>query len=631
MKLIKLLSVAFILLMLFSCQSDVIVEDDYPIFSGVNDIYYELYDEIPDVTEGITASDLTDGDLTNDIIFEEDIDFNQIGTYDVEISVQDSDENQITDSFKVIISGNYKPVIFGVHRIYHTVGQQTPNYLTYITAQDDEDGVIDHIQVDDSNVQLDQPGIYPVTYAVVDSYGHQVEETTSVQVTENTETYDLEFLDIYYINDTHGSILENNDEMGLANIGNLILNKYQDSPEETLFLSGGDLLQGNILSNFYYGSSMIDILNEMKLDVFVLGNHEFDWGLDVITEYFNPNTQSTHAKFPLLGANVFYKDTELRPDYVDAYAIFERGDIKIGVVGTIGHGLESSIANSKVADYEFADPIYWTNYYTDILINDFGVDMVIAINHGDDDNYNQQISGNDDIYAVFNGHRHYDAVDLYGGIPVIQSSSNGRYVGHVLFDIDSNNNFDLNLYENINGYDESLLLSPHPDVKTMIDGYVDQIETLLNDAILFSSRSYGRDELTIYMAEIMRNEANADIGFHNYAGTRDSLGDGQAITVATTYKIFPFDNEIISAKLLGSVILDLLRNDSLGYSIRADLNVMDIDPDQYYWVATNSYVFGNYDEFFNYIDVDYTGIVDRVAFEDVLRTISETEEYFILD
>ncbi|MFA6801296.1 MAG: metallophosphoesterase [Acholeplasmataceae bacterium] len=203
----------------------------------------------------------------------------------------------------------------------------------------------------------------------------------------------IDQLDIYYINDLHGAILENDDQMGLANIGNLVLSKKAENPNETLFLSGGDILQGNVLSNYFYGASTIDILNDMQLDAFVLGNHEFDWGLDVITQYFIEDSESdVKANFPLLGANVFYAGTTERPEGVDAYTIIDKGDMKIGIIGVVGTDIESSIATSKIQPYYFDDATYWTTYYAEYLRTVENVDMVIAINHDSDDSYNQEIS-----------------------------------------------------------------------------------------------------------------------------------------------------------------------------------------------------------------------------------------------
>lgn len=613
-------------------------EIDYtsPQFQGIREITYYIGQDIPDYKSNITASDIVDGDLTDDIIYDEGLlDYEVAGVYPIHLVVYDGSGNRKTASFTITVFDNEKPLITGYNRIYYYIGEQLPDYLKLIEANDQEDGNLsDLVSFDDSQVDLSTPGIYPLYYSVSDSFGYDVEQVVSVQVMQNDNTYQTSELNLYYINDTHGSILEDDNEMGLAKLGNVILSEYNTNPYETIFLSGGDLLQGNVLSNYFYGSSMIDMFNYMNLDVFTLGNHEFDWGVDVITEYFNPTTLGTQAEYPLLGANVFYKDTEVRPDYVDAYAILNKGNLKIGVIGVIGEGIETSIAKSRIEEYEFADPTYWTSYYTNLLRTEFDVDIVFAIIHDSDSYFNDSISaaqGDYKVDAIFNGHSHQTYVDIINGIPVMQSASNARALGHIEFSI--NNNQEISTYqaENLNAYNETRLNSEYSGLATLIDGYVQQIEPLLNEVIIYSSESYGKIELTEFMAKIIRQAANSDVGIHNSGGTREVLNQNQAMTIGTTYEIFPFDNQIISAKILGVELMSLLNNSSVEYSLREGLEVSDILPGAYYWVSTNDYVFGNYDEFQNYAELFKPGTVDRIAFEEELRRQAETSNEFIID
>jgi 2',3'-cyclic-nucleotide 2'-phosphodiesterase (5'-nucleotidase family) len=616
--------------------ADIVTDYTLPQIQGVRNIIYYIGQDIVDYKSEITASDVIDGDLTDDIIFDEGLlDYEVPGVYIIELVVSDSSGNTKTSSFTITVNDNQEPIITGYNRIYYYIGDPVPDYLKLIEADDQEDGDLSElIIVNDTHVDLETTGIYPLYYSVSDSFNHLIEKVVSVQVMENDNTHQTTDLNLYYINDTHGSILEDGNEMGLARLGNVIINEYNTNPYETVFLSGGDLLQGNVLSNYFYGSSMIDMLNYMNLDVFTLGNHEFDWGVDVISEYFNPTTLGIQANYPLLGANVFYKDTEIRPDYVDAYAILNKGDLKIGIIGVIGEGIESSIAKSRIEDFEFADPVEWTRYYTELLRTEFDVDLVFAIIHDNDSAFNNSISsaqGNYKVDAIFNGHSHQTYADSMNGIPVMQSASNARALGHIEFSINGNQEVDTYQAENLYTYNEIRLNSTYQGLVTLINGYVAQIEPLLNEVIIYASADYGKTELTQFMAKIIREAADADVGIHNSGGTRETLNNGQAITIGTTYEIFPFDNQIVSAKILGSELIKLFNDSSVEYSMRDGLNQADIIPDAYYWVSTNDYVFGNYDEFQNYIELYMPGTVDRIAFEDELRRQATISDQFIID
>ena len=130
-----------------------------------------------------------------------------------------------------------------------------------------------------------------------------------------------DYLEIYYLNDFHGAITPDGDRMGLAYIANLINTKRIANPDNVLFVVGGDILQGSALSNYYAGLSTINLLNEMGLDAFTIGNHEFDWGLDVIQSYADGNLENGEADFPFLGANIFLEGTMDMPTGIDPYTI----------------------------------------------------------------------------------------------------------------------------------------------------------------------------------------------------------------------------------------------------------------------------------------------------------------------
>ena len=125
-----------------------------------------------------------------------------------------------------------------------------------------------------------------------------------------------------------GAILYNpqNSELGMAKIANYIKNL---KTENSIFVTGGDILQGQIISNSNRGALFIEIFNNLNLDAFVIGNHEFDWGLDVILPYFDPATMGIKANFPLLGANVIEKATGQRPNFIDGIPLFNMVIIKL--------------------------------------------------------------------------------------------------------------------------------------------------------------------------------------------------------------------------------------------------------------------------------------------------------------
>jgi 2',3'-cyclic-nucleotide 2'-phosphodiesterase (5'-nucleotidase family) len=66
----------------------------------------------------------------------------------------------------------------------------------------------------------------------------------------------------------------------------------------SICVHAGDTLSPSLLSSFDQGAHIVDLFNDVGLDAFVPGNHEFDFGKEV---YFDRVRQ---ARFPILAANL---------------------------------------------------------------------------------------------------------------------------------------------------------------------------------------------------------------------------------------------------------------------------------------------------------------------------------------
>ena len=100
----------------------------------------------------------------------------------------------------------------------------------------------------------------------------------------NDNSKDISTIQVFEINDTHGAF---HDESGLVGIGRVAtcINEKTIDPYGVVKIANGDILQGTAFSNMLIGEPGIAALNEMNFDCFVIGNHEFDWGLDELSIY----------------------------------------------------------------------------------------------------------------------------------------------------------------------------------------------------------------------------------------------------------------------------------------------------------------------------------------------------------
>jgi large repetitive protein len=152
---------------------------DNPQIVALNGTYTEL---------GATASDNVDGDITGDIVIDaSDVDVNAFGSYTVTYNVMDAAGNAATEVTRtVIVEDVIAPVITLVGDNPLTIPASAPYVDPGATANDNVDGDISaNIMIDDSDVNVDEPGSYTVTFNVSDAAGNAATEVTRTVIVED--------------------------------------------------------------------------------------------------------------------------------------------------------------------------------------------------------------------------------------------------------------------------------------------------------------------------------------------------------------------------------------------------------------------------------------------------------------
>ncbi len=123
----------------------------------------DVIEAIEDVDPGAEAFFFDGGELSREIRFD------RTGQYDVEIVARDSSGNESRGNVSIIV--DTAPVFEGIRDFYCIPGSE-PDYLEAVSARDDLEGDLTGvIRVDDSEVDLNEPGDYLLRYVVEDSYG----------------------------------------------------------------------------------------------------------------------------------------------------------------------------------------------------------------------------------------------------------------------------------------------------------------------------------------------------------------------------------------------------------------------------------------------------------------------------
>ncbi len=358
------------------------------------------------------------------------------------------------------------------------------------------------------------------------------------------------------------------------------------NPDGMILTSSGDMWQGSADSNITRGRLVTAAMNELNFDAMVLGNHEFDWGAETI------RTNQALAEFPFLGANIIDKASDEIADFVLPHTMIERQGVKIGIIGTIGANLESSIMPSMIAPFDLrAVDSYIASSAT--ALHEQGAHLTILLNH------DGSISDNALNYVdlVFNGHAHAKQMEMRSGVPILQARDNGKSVAYARlnYDIDRDN---LTVTDyGIDDYIINLNLSEDVAMATIYQAYYeDEIRAIKEEVLGTATSKFERPQLgELAVTEMLKfgESYGAVAAFHNTGGIRSSVNAG-TVTFGDVYKALPFDNDLIVLELTGTQLKQWLNNyayvagiDDYGYF---EHNGQAINNATVYTVITISYL-----------------------------------------
>jgi 5'-nucleotidase len=216
-------------------------------------------------------------------------------------------------------------------------------------------------------------------------------------------------LTILHTNDVHSRLdpfpMDGSRNQGLGGVAARasLIQEIRNEGGQVPLLDAGDIFQGTPYFNMYKGEPEMKAMKMMGYDAATMGNHDFDAGLD------NFATQLAHGGFPLLIANYDFKGTVMEGKS-QPYKIFQKGDLKIGVLG-VGIELRGLVPENLYGKTVYSDPIQAANLSADALRKK-GCDLVICLSHlgdkYDDNRISDEILAKEtyDIDLIIGGHTH---------------------------------------------------------------------------------------------------------------------------------------------------------------------------------------------------------------------------------
>ncbi|MGE4611308.1 MAG: thiosulfohydrolase SoxB [Paracoccaceae bacterium] len=207
-----------------------------------------------------------------------------------------------------------------------------------------------------------------------------------------------------------------------------VINSIRAARPDALLLDGGDTWQGSYTAQMTNGQDMVNVMNALKPDA-MTSHWEFTLGIDRVTEIVDNDLD-----FPFLGANIF--DTEWDERAYEPYKMFERGGVKIAVIGQafpympianpgwMFPGLSFGVREDNIAELVTE-------------VRGLGAELVVLLSHNGFD-VDRKLAGRvDGIDVILTGHTH-DALPepvQVNNTMLIASGSNGKFVTRLDLDV----------------------------------------------------------------------------------------------------------------------------------------------------------------------------------------------------
>jgi len=255
-------------------------------------------------------------------------------------------------------------------------------------------------------------------------------------------------ISILHTTDLHGHILPTFDYHGNPNLGGLArcatqIQHWRQQNRNSILIDAGDVYQGTDVSLRNKGELMIDLFNHLKYDAWIVGNHEFDWGIEPFLRALQ------RSNMPVLAANTLLEgkpageipDTKNPLAKIQPYILKEIAGIKIAIIGMTTPGMPFWLRPEFTAGVDFQYPVEPVRRAMAKAKSE-GANAIVLAGHmglkartGGDDFANNVMSLTSEFpeTAVFiAGHTH-EAIPsrLTNGVLLTQSDHFGIYVGRV--------------------------------------------------------------------------------------------------------------------------------------------------------------------------------------------------------
>jgi 5'-nucleotidase / UDP-sugar diphosphatase len=396
---------------------------------------------------------------------------------------------------------------------------------------------------------------------------------------------DLVRVSIIHTTDLHGHILPTTDYAGNPDLGGFVrcatqIRRWRAENGNSILIDVGDVYQGTEVSLRTNGTLLIDLFNHLKYDAWIVGNHEFDWGVETFTN------NVAKSEMPVLAANMSIEgvssgeiaDSKTPFAKIRPYILREFGGIRIAIIGVTTPGMPFWLRPEFIRGLEFehaVEPV--RRAMRKAMAN--GANAIVLAGHmglkprsrGGDDFANNLValtSEFPDVAAFIAGHTHQTIPShLTNNVLVTQSDHFGIHIGRVdlVFDRGSkrllHRESRCELMNNQIPGDHIVLSRSRPFLNESAETLAQPIGTLA-EALRVRGRPGEPSEVEALIgAAIIEALRERDLqvngAMHGVFDERNNFAAGPK-TINDIWTLIPFENYIVTAELTPDEIKDMM-------------------------------------------------------------------------
>ncbi len=400
---------------------------------------------------------------------------------------------------------------------------------------------------------------------------------------------------IYQTSDLHGYVYPTNyvteQPLGILKIGSFI-KEDELNYDRSLKIDCGDLVQGSALTHYLSKHDMktnpiIEGLENIKYDAYVLGNHEFNYGLDYLNKSYSPISEK------IINANIDGLKFDTKP-----YKIFDFDGFKVGCIGFTTSFIPNWEQECNIKGLSFNNPVEMYAKYEKELKEQ--CDFIIVCYHGGferslEDNVtptealtkenqgSELLEKFDSIDMVLSGHQHRSFITKINGVLCSQPLNNGQNFTKIVLDTETKEvEYELVQVKDLDIKIDENLQSIFEDVESKLQVYLDQEigefekDILVDD--LFEARLKGHPFIN-FLHQVHLDAGQAD--FSALSMFDSTIGFKKVVSIRDVLVNYPYPNTLKILKVKGKKIKEAMEKSATYFVVEHDkvgVNISFLEP-----------------------------------------------------